>query len=398
MSYQILNEGRAKFLACPLEEYRTSDREYVPSKAQVFYNPLMKTNRDIMISVLRTLARINDRRIVMGEAMGGLGVRSIRALLETDGIERAYLNDVSEQACELARRNLELNMLSHKAQSTQLDARAFLIAHSSKGHRFDYLDLDPFGSPAHLLEQALLSIHHNGVIGMTATDTAVLFGACPSKALLRYGSYVERVPFMKEMGIRMLIGSSAMTAARHQIGILPLLVYCEKHYLRGYFTVLRDRSRAHRALKALGYLLFSRSALEWKTAGIADLAQSVRSFDHEDAKVYGPLWIGEYVDRDFLQALQDYGSGISIESDNLLAALREEASDIIGYCPVSFFARSFDANVPSPRILVETARRLGLRASLTHLSSESIKLDAQPEEFCRLIGKQGPVEDGNPDR
>jgi len=41
---------------------------------------------------------------------------------------------------------------------------------------YDAIDLDPYGTPAHLLDSALQAVAEGGLLAVTATDMAVLCG------------------------------------------------------------------------------------------------------------------------------------------------------------------------------------------------------------------------------
>ena len=52
---------------------------------------------------------------------------------------------------------------------------------------FQWIDLDPFGSPVSFLDSAVQSISRIGVLEVTATDTAALCGSAKTSAARRYG-------------------------------------------------------------------------------------------------------------------------------------------------------------------------------------------------------------------
>ena len=58
-------------------------------------------------------------------------------------------------------------------------------------NRFDYIDIDPFGSPVGFVDSAMRSIKNGGVVACTATDTAALCGVYPRVCQRRYGA----IPF-----------------------------------------------------------------------------------------------------------------------------------------------------------------------------------------------------------
>lgn len=54
---------------------------------------------------------------------------------------------------------------------------------------YDMVDLDPYGSPAQLLDAAVQSVCDGGLLAVTATDMAVLCGNNGEVCWTKYGSY-----------------------------------------------------------------------------------------------------------------------------------------------------------------------------------------------------------------
>ena len=65
----------------------------------------------------------------------------------------------------------------------QLDARVALSEAS-----YQWIDVDPFGSPVSFLDSAIQSLARTGVLEVTATDTAALTGSSLSSQKRRYGA------------------------------------------------------------------------------------------------------------------------------------------------------------------------------------------------------------------
>jgi len=50
----IVREGQVNFFAPRLEAFVSSSSDYAPSKAPVFFNPIMELNRDIAVLALQS--------------------------------------------------------------------------------------------------------------------------------------------------------------------------------------------------------------------------------------------------------------------------------------------------------------------------------------------------------
>lgn len=60
---EFVKEGTVKVLVPKLETFVKEPWEYAPSKAPVFYNPLMEFNRDLAVLAVQTYQRMVKRKI-----------------------------------------------------------------------------------------------------------------------------------------------------------------------------------------------------------------------------------------------------------------------------------------------------------------------------------------------
>jgi len=150
-------EGEAAFFA-PIGK--------ISKDLPVFYNPVMKANRDISVLIAKLKL---DTDSLVGLPLAGTGVRGLRLMLES-GMKNVYFNDKNEKAVTVIKKNLKTNHL--EADVKCMDANDFILA--SKG--FYYIDIDPFGSPNDFLDSAMKRLARGGILAVTATDTAPLCG------------------------------------------------------------------------------------------------------------------------------------------------------------------------------------------------------------------------------
>ena len=151
---EVVEEGKVRFAVPKLETYMKSPKEYAPSGAPVFYNPIMELNRDIAVLALQAYQRSLARGIRVCEPLTGCGVRGFRLAAEVDGVKKVIVNDISREAAKLARFNVEQNKMTRRISVANEDANLLLNRYAVPRKRFDYIDVDPFGSPA------LLSLIH----------------------------------------------------------------------------------------------------------------------------------------------------------------------------------------------------------------------------------------------
>lgn len=368
-----MQEGKAHLLVPNPETYRVSKGTYSPSKTPVFFNPLMKENRDFMIAVLVALTEISSHTVYFAESMGGVGVRTVRASLEAK-VEEAFYNDSHPLAVKIATKNIERNGISARTKISLSDANVFQALHSKGPNRVTYLDLDPFGSSAPYMFTAIGAVQHGGILGITSTDSAVLNGLHPRKALARYGAWVERTHMMKELGVRLLLGSLARLASSQDVGILPLVSYSEKYYVRVYVKILRSKSEARLAVSKLGFVFYDKELLSWTLGRFGEATKGCAN------KPIGPIWTSSYYDRSFVKKIYDSSKDIlSPRLIKLLEIMLEEL-DSFGYVSLPLVAKKLKSNPVATAVAIEKIRNSGYKASPTIFGSDCIKTDIFEKE------------------
>ncbi|MEM1563855.1 MAG: tRNA (guanine(10)-N(2))-dimethyltransferase, partial [Candidatus Bathyarchaeia archaeon] len=103
---EIVYEGGVKALVPKLSAFIEKPSEYAPSKAPVFYNPVMELNRDFAVLAVQTYQRTLKREISICEPLTGCGIRGIRFAREVDGVKKVVINDINEKAYQLAKHNV----------------------------------------------------------------------------------------------------------------------------------------------------------------------------------------------------------------------------------------------------------------------------------------------------
>jgi len=200
----------------------------ISKQLPVFYNPVMKTNRDVSIILLNAL---NKKEMQIADPLAGSGIRSIRFVKELNKniIKSIAINDYSKESVKNIKENFKLNKINQKTSSIQFhndDANLFLL--NSKG--FDYIDIDPFGTPNPFLDAAVKRIARDGILSVTATDTAPLAGTYPSTCRRKYWAIPLRNEIKHEVGLRILIRKVQLIGAQFDKALIPLCSYSKDHY------------------------------------------------------------------------------------------------------------------------------------------------------------------------
>ena len=330
-------------------------------KAAVFFNPTMEFNRDISIMVISSLK--NELKTII-DGLGGTGVRGVRFENEI-GNFNITINDVNPLAFEIIKKNIALNNLDVKTENRKIN---ILLSQN----RYDYVDIDPYGSFVPFLDSAILS--KPGFIGMSATDTAALCGVYPKTCMRRYGAKPIKTQYMHEIGLRILIGYCARTAAKYDISIKPLLTHSSDHYFRIYIKLEKGAKKADACLKNIGFVSHDFSTGERRIT---------REFN---SKASGPLWIGKLFDKDFINSLEIrewFGTKKRIEK--FLNYWKEEADAPPLFYTVNEIASLVKVAPPKISRMCELFRENGYIATRTHFDDTGFKTDADLNEIKKIF-------------
>ncbi|MCI4360408.1 MAG: tRNA (guanine(26)-N(2))-dimethyltransferase, partial [Thermoplasmata archaeon] len=167
----------------------------------------MAADRDLNVAVVGAWRRGRPAPLRGWEMLAATGARGLRVVHETGGFEAFELTERDPDAVALLQRNAA-PYASEGARATGHDARSAL----DRG-AFDYVDLDPYGTPMPYLGAALDAVRPGGLLAVTATDTRVLAGVQAGVAERRYGGRPVRGRLGPEAGLRRLPAAVDRAAA-----------------------------------------------------------------------------------------------------------------------------------------------------------------------------------------
>lgn len=369
-----LKEGKAEILVPKAE--RIYD-------APVFYNPVMALNRDLSVLLLKV---VKAERVL--DALSATGIRGIRYALETEADE-IWLNDINPEAFKLIIENLKLNFegeLKINERSATLKDKKTLIATNKdanllmaeKFRYFDFLDLDPFGSPVEFLDSSLRSLKRKGVLALTATDTAPLCGAHPKACLRKYNAKPVRGELCHESGLRILIGTVVRYAAKYDLGVEVLFAYYKDHYFRAFLRLKDGAKEGDKALKNLGYLYFDTKTGKFEVE---------RAFLPSKPDAFGPLWLGPLKNQEIVEKMNAEDKGELAEKKKVSKFLNVvvEELDVPFFYDIHALARRNSLEVRKLSDIAAMLQEKGYRVSRTHFSPTAIKTDAPFEEVLEAL-------------
>lgn len=367
--FNEITEGQTRLVVAEKGTLGRTDRGR-EKKAPVFYNPRMLLNRDVCCAFVRTLSDVT-----FADVLAGSGAKGIRVAVEAG--HSVHLNDGSRHAFELIKKNAKLNRA--KVVVSNEDANLFL----SK-NRFDFIDIDPFGTPVPFLDNAVMAAKKEGYLGVTATDTAPLCGVYPKACFRKYGAKPLRSEFCHEAGMRILLGYVARTAAKYRRGIKCLLSHSTEHYFRLYVKLSIGKRKADASLLEIGYVYYCRKCLhrEYKKGFLPEGRTCACGNPLEAA---GPLWLGKIKDNSVLKnVIKESYYLKSPKTEKLLNTILEEINTPF-YYDIHRICKNKKINSPPFDEILVALKEEGYNVSRTHFCKTGIRTDAPLNESLPLL-------------
>ncbi len=390
---EIIQEGKVKVLVPRLKAFVKSPSEYAPSKAPVFYNPVMELNRDIAVLASQAYQRTLNREFTVCEPLAGCGIRGIRFATEVEGVEKVVINDINAKAFQLASYNVGMNELSERVVVKNEDANFLLASYGAPRKRFDVIDIDPFGCPVSYLDSAIRALRNGGLLILTATDMAPLCGVHPKACIRKYGGKPLRTEYCHELAVRLLAGSLAMTAAKYEMGINIIFSHSTDHYVRIYATAKYGAKKADENVRNMGYILHCFKCLHREPVKGLFLIEHSGKCSECGSKidVAGPLWLGKLFDGQFCELVQKevkrrtFKQGGKIRK--ILTLIENEVEAPITYYVVDKLCDTLNLPVPPVKKVIEALNERGFPAVLTHFNSTGIRSSASASDIKELLFK-----------
>ena len=334
-------------------EIKISNEKKISKKLEVFYNPVMKLNRDVSIILLNSLDKKNMQ---IGLPLSGSGIRGLRFLkeLKKDIIGGIYFNDYSKSAVLRIKENLKQNKISGKYKLSCEDANAFIL--NSKG--FDYIDVDPFGTPNPFLDSSVKRISRNGILAVTATDTSALCGTYPKACKRKYWAIHKKNPIMHELGLRILIRKIQLIGAQYDKALIPIFCYSKEHYMRVFLKCDKGKKKVDNVLN-----------------------------EHGIFNCYGPMWLGKLWDLKIVKKMQSFADGKEINF--FIDCIRQEAEiGGVGFFHVhKLVKKNKIKDIPKKDELFSAVKKLDYKISPTHFNPLGIRSNIPLTKFITLLKK-----------
>ena len=287
--------------------------------------------------------------------LAATGARGLRLLNETASFREMLLTENEPAGFEVLERNAG-PFAERGARVLRADARR-----PSEPSGFDYVDLDPFGTPAPFVDAALEALQVPGIWAVTATDMTVLAGVQRGASERRYGGRPIRGRLGPESGLRLVLAYLDRSAGTHGREIRPLLAYVLGHHVRAYLEVVpRTGDPTSPRIGTIDPEIWTGP----KLAGHGP---------------FGPLWLGPLFAPELVRRLRTPDTAERPrELTTLLQRFQEESAvDVPFYYEPNEIAKaSHLVSPPSLSRLIERLREQGFLAARTHARPGGLRTTA----------------------
>ncbi|MEO0202194.1 MAG: hypothetical protein ABIL37_00515 [candidate division WOR-3 bacterium] len=354
----IIEEGSCKFLK--------------PNKKGLFYNPRGVISRELGIALLRVEKNLKSNISIL-ECMSGIGFRTVRYYKEA-GVRNMWVNEANEEAVEFLKENLRLNNISlDEIKITTKEAKRLLLENSISENRFDFIDLDSFGSPSEFIFGVIMALKIEGVVYLTSTDGFTLCGLKQTSSIINYGVHTINSKFCHELGMRTLISQFMKCAGNLGMHFEPIISLYDGYAWRIALRLKKGVENAN--FDKFGYVLYNPQTKEYKIFENNKIEGS--------GLICGPIYLGNLHNKDYVSKLVENSSDlkklkkilekISIEEDIPLYYDYQEICDIVSVSP------------PPRKKIIEFLKKQGYLVSETHINPYGIKTNAPYEILVNAI-------------
>ncbi len=357
MAIQIYREGAVEF--------------HLPASEHLFYNPRARLGRDLGVLAMRVEATRLERPLEVLELMAAAGLRTRRYLTEAP-VAHMLVNDANDEAYRLLQHELKDDP---RVEVRHELAQRLLCQLYLEDRRFDWVDLDPFGTPAPFVPYVTGVIRWEGLFYVTATDAPVLCGAQRGEALKSYDAVSALGRECHEFGLRILIGFLMRRFVQANMYGVPLFSLFDGYCWRVLLRVFKG-TRGF-PTENLGFIAQMPDGEYRATLAGVPAPLNTELKPSNTVRWIGPLWLGALHDHGFLSemfrsAKEDYFA----YAKRVIARMHRELDEIPIVYNLSGLADRLEKSVPSTRQAIQFLRERGYRASGVHHAGNAVRTDA----------------------
>ena len=387
-------EGMTQILVPSASLYQSE-----PSKYPAFFNTAARFNRDVSIFLYRNSFDTSRKDLSFVDCLSGVGARGLRVAKEIPQIQSVIFNDYNSIALQASKAGAVINDVFHKCKFSQKEVCSFLSGSYNWDNRASIIDLDPFGSPSPYIDCVLRSVDNEGLISVTATDTAVLLGVYPQVCFRKYYGSPIRTRYSLEIGARLLISNIALIASRFDLFAFPIFAHAYRNYIRVYCKIVKSAKKANRLAESLGYVQHCFNCGSRKFFKEFPTMTTCNNCNGK-TRLGGRMWIREIFDKELIykshfdaknRILDGHIDGSYQKNLEHMRNFFLIAKNELDYIPFHYlndeFGKLLKKQTLPIRKIVDLLQEHGYRSSPTIFSNYGFKTEASMTEIKHVLGK-----------
>ncbi len=343
-----------------------------------FFRPDSRPSRDFGVLLVRVLARAGPVRVLDG--LAGCGIRALRCAVE-GGATDVWANDADPDRLPLLHANFAAAPPAVTCRLGAETLQRLLAGCLDRRERFEWVDLDAFGSPSALLPLALEAVAFGGMLYLASTDGRSPTGHDRPAAVRRLGAAARAHPASWELALRLQIGCLARAAWALGRGLEPVLSFSEGRTFRTVVRVRRQPAPGEERL--LGMLAHCHGCGDQQEQSLLRLgrwAPCACGGEAPPLAVSGPLWLGPLQEPASLAAMLEEAENspltLASAGRGLLERLLADPGEPARCWPTALIGRHLRQGPPSLERLVAQLRAGGWRAGASGVMAGQLRSDA----------------------
>ncbi|AFY38437.1 N(2),N(2)-dimethylguanosine tRNA methyltransferase [[Leptolyngbya] sp. PCC 7376] len=345
-----------------------------------FYRPKSRIVRDLGVLAAAVYQAQNGSLRVL-DGLSATGVRSLRYCHEAKA-DWVWANEGNPDLCNTLKQNLA-TLLPDKAEVSSLNVHHLCMARTLAGDRYDFVDIDAFGSGSQFVADALDVTKIGGLMYLTSTDGRTYSGREPQRALRQYGSFMRSHPSVQEQGLRLLLGNLVQQAAQRNLGIEPIFSFFWGDTCRVMARLTHKPTLTELNYGFLGYCHHCGNYHQptWKK-----LSQAVCPHDDFPLTLSGALWLGKLHNADFLSEMAELAKDWQWpDVVKLLTTMQSESEFPPYFFPLKEIGYRGKLDLPPLDQLLTALQTKDFQSSRTHIQTQAIKTNASMQEIVAII-------------
>ncbi|EFJ08074.1 hypothetical protein SELMODRAFT_132457 [Selaginella moellendorffii] len=392
----------------PTKELPKMERGLSFTTGNAFYRRESAVGRDL--SVLAAIAYKREHGQLRAlDALCGCGVRAMRYLVQASA-DFVWAND----ACDHLRPGILDNLRAVAPPScsscpterwkvSTQDANKLLLGCYLADDYYDLIDVDSHGSNSVFFGSALAALKRGGLVYVTSTD-GFSCSKRPYNALASYGTFTRRLPFINEIGLRMVIAGVVREAATRNLRMRPLFSHYSAH--GPVFRIMLRMEHGELDLRTnYGFIAHCSECGAFQSVSWDELGQTSACSCSKKNTYTGPIWIGPLHNIAYLQTMSRVAKELNwiaspgfdmkkldpetSKLTEVLDVMLEESNPALPCGYIGLHEIASRGKIPTPRrdTLTRGLQKEGYVVSRSQIEPNSLKTNASVAE-CIHVAQQ----------